>query len=293
MKLRSLLFAPGDSPRKAEKALAGEADGVILDLEDSVALDGKVAAREAVAALLRQVSHPNLAVPNLVVPNLVVRVNPPSTPWYLDDLAAVVPGKPGAVMLPKCSGPGDLAALDHHLEALEAAARLPRGSIGVLILVTETAASLQSMDYRGATARLRALAFGAEDLSADLGVAPRDASGAYSAPVAAARAATLLGAAAAGVPALDTPWPDPRDPDGLTREAAAAARDGFAGKLCIHPAQIGPVNQAFTPSQEQVAWARRVLDGFAARPGAGVFALDGKMVDKPHLKLAERILSLT
>ena len=282
MRLRSLLFAPGDSPRKAEKALAGEADGVILDLEDSVAPDGKAAAREAVAALLGQVSHPNL----------VVRVNPLSTPWYLDDLAAVVPGRPGALLLPKCSGPGDLAALDHHLQALEAAARLPRGGIGVLALVTETAASLHSMDYRG-TPRLRALVFGAEDLSADLGVDPRDATGAYSAPVAAARAAVLLSAAAAGVPALDTPWPDPRDPDGLAREAAAAARDGFAGKLCIHPAQIAPVNAAFTPSPEQVAWARRVLDGFAARPGAGVFALDGRMVDKPHLKLAERILSLT
>ena len=286
MKLRSLLFAPGDSPRKAEKALASEADGVILDLEDSVAPDGKAAAREAVAALLGRIAHPNL----------VVRVNPLSTPWYLDDLAEIVPGKPGALMLPKCSGPGDLAALDHHLEALEAASRLPRGGIGVLALVTETAASLHSMDYRGAP-RLRALLFGAEDLSADLGITPRlplgDPSGAYAAPVAAARAATLLSAAAAGVPALDTPWPDPRDPDGLGREATAAARDGFAGKLCIHPAQIGPVNAAFTPSPEQVAWARQVRDGFAARPGAGVFALDGKMVDKPHLKLAERILALT
>ena len=280
MRLRSLLFAPGDSPRKAEKALAGDADGVILDLEDSVAPDGKAAARDAVAALLATVSHPNL----------VVRVNPPGTPWYLDDLAAVVPGKPGAVLLPKCSGPGDVAVLDHHIVALEAASRLPRGGIGVLALVTETAASLHSMDYRGAP-RLRALLFGAEDLSADLGVAPRDPAGAYAAPVAAARAATLLSAAAAGIAALDTPWPDPRDPDGLAREATAAARDGFAGKLCIHPAQVGPVNAAFTPRPEQVAWARRVREAFAAHPG-GVFALDGKMVDAPHLKLAERILSL-
>jgi citrate lyase subunit beta / citryl-CoA lyase len=286
VKLRSLLFAPGDSPRKAEKALGGSgADGVILDLEDSVAPDAKAAAREAVAALLgRWVTHPNV----------VVRVNPPATPWYLEDLAAIVPSGPAAVMLPKCSGPGDLVALDHHIEALEAASRLPWGGIGVLALVTETAASLHAMDYRGAP-RLRALCFGAEDLSADLGIAPRcplgDASGAYAAPVAAARAAMLLSAAAASVPALDTPWPDPRDPDGLAREARQAARDGFAGKLCIHPAQVGPVNAAFTPSPEQVAWARRVRDGFAARPGAGVFALDGKMVDTPHLKLADRILS--
>jgi citrate lyase subunit beta/citryl-CoA lyase len=281
MRLRSLLFAPGDSPRKAEKALAGDADGVILDLEDSVAPDAKPGAREAVAALLGQVRHPNL----------LVRVNPPGTPWYLDDLAAVVRGRPAAVVLPKCAGPADLAALDHHLEALEAAAGLAHGGVGVLALVTETAASVHAMDYRGVTPRLRALLFGAEDLSADLGIAPRDETGAYAAPVAAARAATLLAAAAAGVPALDTPWPDPRDADGLAREAAAAARDGFAGKLCIHPSQVGPVNSAFTPSAEQVAWARRVRDGFAARPGAGVFALDGKMVDKPHLRLAERILA--
>lgn len=281
MRLRSLLFAPGDSARKAEKALAGDADGVILDLEDSVAPDGKAAARAAVAALLGRVSHPNL----------IVRVNPPGTPWYLDDLALIVRGKPGAVMLPKCSGPGELVALDHHLEALEAASGLARGGIGVLALVTETAASLLRMDYRGAP-RLRALCFGAEDLSADLGVVPRDVSGGYAAPVALARGVVLLGAAAAGVPALDTPWPDPRDADGLAREAAEAARAGFAGKLCIHPAQIAAVNAAFTPSPEQVAWARRVREAFTARPGAGVFALDGKMVDTPHLKLAERILAL-
>lgn len=281
MKLRNLLFAPGDSERKAAKALAGSADGVILDLEDSVAAPGKPAARATVAAML----------PGLARPGVAVRVNPRGTPWYLDDLAAVVPGRPAAILLPKCTGPDDLRALDHHLEALEASAGLPVGEIGVLALVTETTLSLRSMDYAGSPARLRALCFGAEDLSADLGLPPRDEGGAYPAPIAAARAMTLLAASQAGVPALDTPWPDPRDPGGLAREAAAAAADGFAGKLCIHPGQVDAVAAAFTPAPGRVAWARQVQALFAADPEAGVLTLDGKMLDRPHLKLAERILN--
>jgi len=279
-KLRSLLFAPGDSARKAEKALASAADGVILDLEDSVGLPGKDAARAQVAALL-PVSRPGV----------IVRVNPRGTPWYRMDLAAVAPRSPAAILLPKCTGPDDLHALDHHLEALEAAHRLPVGGIRVLALVTETAASLARMDYGAAPARLLALCFGAEDLSADLGIAPRGPGQAYAAPVAAARAMTVLAAAAAGVGALDTPWPDPRDPAGLATEAQQAAADGFAGKLCIHPGQIEAVTAAFTPTPDRVAWAEQVRDGFAERPDAGVFALDGKMIDRPHLKLAERILA--
>ena len=280
-KLRNLLFAPGDSARKADKALVSDADGVILDLEDSVAPPGKDAARALVAALLPSVSRPGV----------VVRVNPRGTPWYLSDLAAVVPHRPAAILLPKCTGPDDLAALDHHLEALETAHGMAGGSVGVLALVTETAASLAQMDYRGAPVRLLALCFGAEDLSADLGIAPRGPGHAYPAPVAAARAATLLAAAAAGVAALDTPWPDPRDPAGLEAEARQAATDGFAGKLCIHPGQLAAAATAFTPTPERVAWAEQVCAGFAANPGAGVFALDGKMIDRPHLKLAERILA--
>lgn len=279
LRLRSLLFAPADSERKAAKALASDADGVILDLEDSVAPDRKPVARSMVAALL--------PVPRPVV----VRVNPRDTPWYLADLAATVPGRPDAVLLPKCTGRHDIEALDHHLEVLEAAAGLPLGGIGILALVTETALSLRHMDYAGSPARLLALCFGAEDLSADLGIAPRGPGGSYAAPVAAARAAMLLAAAQAGIPALDTPWPDPKDPEGLAREAATAARDGFGGKLCIHPAQIAPVNAAFTPAPAQVAWAERVVAAFAGSPGAGVLALDGAMIDQPHLKLARRILA--
>ena len=283
IRLRSPLFAPGNSEKKAAKALASPADVVILDLEDSVAPGAKDAARATVASLL----------PGLARPGVVVRVNPPGTPWYLADLAAVVPGRPAAVMLPKCRGAADLNALDHHLEALETAAGLPLGAIGVLPIVTETAASVLALaTCPAATSRVLAFCFGAEDLSADLGIDPRRPDGSYPPPVAQARASVLVMAAAAGLPALDTPWPDPRDPAGLAREAAEAAADGFAGKLCIHPDQIAPVNAAFTPSPERVAWARRVRAGFAANPGAGVFALDGKMIDRPHLKLAERILAV-
>jgi citrate lyase subunit beta/citryl-CoA lyase len=284
VKLRSLLFAPGDSPRKIEKALATNADGLILDLEDSVVPAQKASAREATAQVLAGLDCRARGV--------VVRINPRGTEWYLADLAATVSKRPALVMLPKCTGPHDLAALDHHLEVLETAAGLPVGEIGVLALVTETASSLATLSsYAGAAPRLTAMCFGAEDLSADMGITPRGPDFAYRAPIAHARAATLAAAAAAGVPALDTPWTDPRDPDTLAAEAQAAAADGFAGKLLIHPAQIDAVNAAFTPPPDRVAWATAVRDAFAANPGAGVMALDGKMIDRPHLKLAQRILA--
>jgi citrate lyase subunit beta/citryl-CoA lyase len=280
MKLRTLLFAPGDSPRKVTKALGLPVDTVILDLEDSVAAPAKESARVAAASVLAD--HPD---------RLIVRINPAETHWYLGDLGAVVPRRPAAIMLPKCSSPDDLRTLARQLDVLEAAFDLPRGKIGVLPLATETAASLRNMDYAGVTPRLRALAFGAEDLSADLGVTPRGPDGSYAAPVEAARAALLVAAAAAGVPAVDTPWPDPRDLDGLAREARGAVRDGFAGKLCIHPDQIGPVAVAFTPAPERLAWARSVRELFASSTGSGVLTLNGKMIDRPHLRLAERLLA--
>lgn len=282
IRLRSPLFAPGDSDRKAAKALASDADAVILDLEDSVAASAKEAARAMVAAML----------PGTGRPGVIVRINASDTPWYLADLAAVVAGQPAGVMLPKCRGPADLQALDHHLEALEAQAGIDVGRILVLPIVTETAASVLALGGAAYTVRrVAAFCFGAEDLSADLGISPRRADYSYPAVVAQARAAVLIAAAAAGVPAIDTPWPDPRDPAGLMREAAEAASDGFSGKLCIHPDQIGPVNAAFTPDQARIAWAVRVSTAFATNPDAGVFALDGKMIDRPHLKLALRILA--
>ncbi len=282
MRLRSPLFAPGDSERKMQKAIASAADAVILDLEDSVAAQSKPLARAMVPDVVRAHSGRDL----------IVRVNPRGTEWYLADLAAAVPARPTAVMLPKCSGPEDLGTLDHHLEALETASGIPIGSIGVVAIVTETAASVFTLGaYAGVAARLCAICFGAEDLSADLGISPRHADGSYPAPVILARAQVLVAAGAIGVPAIDTPWPDPRDPDGLRREAEAAAADGFAGKILIHPAQIDIANAAFTPSAERVRWAERVDEAFAANPDAGVFALDGKMIDRPHYKLAKRILA--
>ncbi len=264
------------------KAIASSADAVILDLEDSVAAPAKPTARAIVPDIVR--AHPGR--------DLIVRVNPRGTPWYLQDLAAVVPARPAGIMLPKCSGAEDLAVLGHHLEVLEAAAGAPIGSIGVVAIVTETAGSVFALgSYGGVASRLLAICFGAEDLSADLGISPRHPDGTYPAPVVLARAQTLIAAGALGVPAIDTPYPDHSDPAGLQRESAAAAADGFAGKILIHPAQIDIVNAAFTPSPEQVLWAERVNAAFTANPDSGVFALDGKMIDRPHWKLAQRLLA--
>lgn len=286
MRLKSPLFAPGDSPRKIDKALASAADAVILDLEDSVAAPGKPGAREAVAARLRGMAgDPRLG-------DVIVRVNPRVTQWYLEDVAAIVPAGAVALMLPKCGGPEDMAALGHHLDVLEAASGCAIGSVQVIPIVTETAGSVFSLGaYGPVAARIAALCFGAEDISADLGVAPRRADGAYNATVSFARAQVLAAAASLGVPAIDTPWPDPRDPEGLRRESETAAIDGFAGKILIHPDQIAIVNEVFTPPPEQVRWAERVRDHFVANPDSGVFALDGKMIDRPHHRLALRILA--
>lgn len=282
MRLRSPLFAPGDSERKAAKAIASAADCVILDLEDSVAAPAKDAARAMTVGIVR--ANPGR--------DLIVRVNPRGTPWYLADLAAIVPTAPGALLLPKCLGPEDLVALDHHLEALETASGLPVGGIKVIALPTETAASVFNLGRYAGAPRLLAICFGAEDISADLGVSPRKPDGSYPDAIAWTRGATLTAAGAAGVLALDTPYPDPRDPAGLLRETLAAVADGFAGKLLIHPDQIDPVNTAFTPDAARIAWARQVRDAFAANPNAGVLSMDGKMLDRPHLRLAERILAM-
>ena len=281
MKLRSPLFAPGDSARKIEKALAGPSDAVILDLEDSVAAPQKDTARVLTAQML----------PTSQRPGRIVRINPPGTQWYLADLAAIVPARPDAIMLPKCSCAADLLALDHHLEALEVANGIAPGTIKVLPIATETTASVLALPSMLNSRRLIGVCFGAEDLSADLGISPRRADLSYPSAITAARAQVLLAAAAAGLPAIDTPFPDPRNPDGLVREASEAAVDGFAGKLCIHPDQVAPVNAAFTPSPELQAWAAQVVAGFAANPDSGVFLLDGKMIDRPHLRLAERLLA--
>lgn len=271
-RLRSLLFVPGDRPERMEKALGLGADALILDLEDSVTLGAKPAAREAVAAFLEH---------DRTIP-LYVRINPLDGGMADDDLAAVLPARPDGIVLPKAEGAASLKALDAKLS----------GEIAILPIATETPAAIFALGtYGGVTPRLAGLTWGAEDLPAAIGAATsREADGSYTAPYQLARSLTLFGAHAAGVPAIETVFPDFRDLDGLAAYAARGSRDGFTGMMAIHPAQVPVINAAFTPSPEQVAHARRVIDLFSANPGAGALALDGKMVDAPHLKAAQALL---
>jgi citrate lyase subunit beta/citryl-CoA lyase len=272
-RLRSLLFVPGDRPERMEKALGLGADALILDLEDSVTLAAKPASREAVAAFVTR---------DRTIP-LYVRINPLDSGMADDDLAAVLPAKPDGIVLPKAEGGASLKALDAKLS----------GDIAILPIATETPVAIFALgSYGGVTPRLAGLTWGAEDLPAAIGAATsREADGSYTAPYQLARSLTLFGAHAAGVPAIETVYPDFRDLDGLAAYAARGSRDGFTGMMAIHPAQVPVINAAFTPSAEQVAHARRVVDLFAANPGAGALSLDGKMVDAPHLKAARNLLA--
>lgn len=282
--MRSLLFVPGDSLRKYERARAGSADALILDLEDAVAPDAKAVARATVAAMLAASDRRQ---------TIVVRVNALTTGLALADLQAVV-GNCDAIMLPKCTGPEDVAQLAHYLDAFESAAGSALGATTILPIVTETAASLASLGayQKHPNPRLRALVWGSEDLSADLGATrKRDASG-HSSPFRLARDLCLFAAAALGILAVDTVFTDIQDLDGLEREAREARADGFHAKMAIHPNQVEVINGAFAVTAEERAWAESVLAAFAREPGKGVVKLDGRMVDQPHLKLAQRIVGV-
>lgn len=286
---RSWLFAPGDSERKIAKAIAGPADIVLLDLEDSVAPERKATARQLVAAELGARAVEARA-------RLWVRINPLATPDCLADLVAVMPQRPGGVLLPKAEGAADITRLHQYLSALEAASGLAEGSTAIAALVTETAAAMfRTGEYAGnypGRERLVALTWGAEDLSAALGAqSQRGENGEYAHTYEMARSLCLIGAAAAGLPAIETVQPEFRDAQALERRARAVRAAGFAGMLAIHPAQVEPINAAFTPSPEELAHARAVVEAFAAQPGAGVVALDGAMLDRPHLVLARRLLA--
>ena len=221
-----------------------------------------------------------------------VRVNPLASGAALEDLAAVVPAKPDGLLLPKCV-PEDLRTLDHYLSALEMAAEVPVGTIRVIAIATETPAALFALGgYAGVTPRLEGITWGAEDLAACLGGNNRRFDGIYEDVYRLARSLCLAGAAAAGVAAIDTIYTDFKDETGLAAECAAARRSGFTAKMAIHPAQIPVINQAFAVSEEELAWARKVVALFAENSNAGTIALDGKMVDKPHLTLARRLLGL-
>jgi citrate lyase subunit beta / citryl-CoA lyase len=285
--MRSLLFVPADSAQKLTKALGCGADALILDLEDSVAPERKEAARAGAAAFLA------LAQPLQWRPRLIVRINGLATGLSDADLDAVVPARPDAIMLPKAEGGASVVHVDAKLCAREALNGLPEGAIQVVAIATETASALFAAGtYRNASPRLAALTWGAEDLSAELGAeASRDAQGKFLDPYRLARTLCLAAAATANVPALDTVYVDFRDDAALRRECEEARRDGFTGKMAVHPGQVATINEVFTPSLEAIAKAQAIIAAFAASPGAGVIGIDGVMYDRPHLAKAERLLA--
>lgn len=282
--MRSLLFVPGHDPRKLAKGLESAADALILDLEDAVPEAEKARARALCADFVAQHHQQK---------KLIVRVNALATGWLLDDLAVVVRAQPFAVMLPKCTGAKDVALVGHYLSALEKRDALAPGLVRIFAIATESAESLfETRSYQDAGARLAGLMWGGEDLAADIGAtANRDAEGHYTAPYQLARTLTLLGATSAGVAAIDAVYTNFRDADGLRAECADALRDGFSGKAAIHPDQVAVINAAFSPSEADLTWARRVLAAFDAQPAAGAVALDGRMLDRPHYRSAQRVLA--
>jgi citrate lyase subunit beta / citryl-CoA lyase len=284
--MRSLLFVPADSPKKLDKAMTSGADALIIDLEDSVAFDGKAKARESAAAFLKS------AMPEARRPYIMVRVNALQTGLTDADLDAIAPAKPDAVMLPKAEGGASIMHADAKLSVREAINGLPDGHIRIFAIATETAASLfVAGTYAGSSARLSALTWGAEDLSAELGAQTnRDTNGNFLDPYRLARVLCLAGAAAAQVPAIDTVYVDFRNNDGFRRECEDACRDGFVGKMAIHPAQVPIINEVFTPSADSIKHAQLVIDAFAANPGAGVVNIGNVMYDQPHLTRARRLL---
>lgn len=285
--MRSLLFIPGDSPRKLEKGLTSGADVLLLDLEDSIAPDGKAAARETTLAFLRE------AQPVAERPVLYVRVNGIDTGLIDADLDAVLAGKPDGIMLPKAEGGASIVHLDAKLTAREPMRGIAAGSTAILALTTETAkAMFLAGTYAGTSPRVAGLTWGAEDLSAELGAeANRDAADNFLDPYRLARTLCLVGAAAAQVPAIDTVYIDFRNETGLKRECEEARRDGFTGKLAIHPAQVPIINEVFTPTAAALAHAQAVVDAFAAAGGAGVVGIGGVMYDRPHLAKAQQLLA--
>ena len=284
--MRSLLFVPGDSERKLEKGLASGADVLIVDLEDSVAPARKAAARSIAAEFLS-------ARAGLPGPLLYVRVNDFSTGLTDADLASVVGAAPHGLMLPKSAGGADVERLSAKLRVHEAEAGLADGAIRILPIITETAAGLFAAgSYSEALPRLAGVTWGAEDLSADVGArAARDTAGRYTDVFRLARAMTVLAAARAQTAAIDTVFVDFRDMDALRCECLDAERDGFTGKMAIHPAQVPVINEAFTPSAEAIAEARAIRQAFAGAGDVGVVGIDGKMYDRPHLRRAERLLA--
>ena len=280
-----MLFVPGDSDRKLAKAAGASADALILDLEDSVAAGRKDLARQTVADYLH-------ARRGEAGPQLWVRINPLGEGRARADAEAVVAGAPAGIVLPKSRGPDDVLALARRLTELERYAGIATGSTRIIAIATEVPQALFALgDYARAAPRLAGLTWGAEDLSASIGASvTRGADGDWRTPFQLVHSLCLFAAHAAGVAAIDTLHADFRDSEGLRCAAQAAREDGFTAKLAIHPAQVAPINEAFTPSAQEIEHARRVVAAFAAAPGAGVVGMDGRMLDRPHLVQARRLL---
>lgn len=284
MTLRSLLFVPGDSEKKLAKGGDSGADALILDLEDAVAPGRKPVAREMVRDYLGAVREG---------PQLWVRINPLDE-GGLDDLAAIVRAAPAGLVVPKTDGPADLVRLGHMLDALERRDGVER-PLGLIAVATETAkAPFRLAHYADhVLPRLAGLTWGAEDLSTALGASTNlGEDGGWAFTYRMVRSACLLAAKASGVQAIETLYVDFRDEAGLRSASAAAMREGFTGRIAIHPAQVAAINEAFTPSPEDVAHARRVVAAFEAAPDAGTVGLDGRMLDIPHLRQARHVLAL-
>ncbi len=283
--MRSLLFVPAHEPKKLVKALGSGADVLIIDLEDAVPESEKKNARAMCFDFVKQHSSSI---------KILIRINALSTVHAMDDLMATVLAKPWGFMLPKCEGLHDLKALDQQLSALESASGLDLGVTQILPIVTETAQSVFGLatypHYEGS--RLCGMLWGAEDLSADVGsIANRGEDQHYTSAYLLARSMTLFAASASDTVAVDAVYTHFRDLEGLAHEAREGLRDGFTAKAAIHPDQVAVINEIFTPSEHDLAWAREVIAAFARAPTAGAIALDGKMLDRPHYKNAQRLLA--
>jgi citrate lyase subunit beta/citryl-CoA lyase len=285
--MRSFLFIPGDSPKKLEKGLGSGADALLLDLEDSISPQNKAQARDVTLAFLKE------AQPVKSRPRIYVRINGLQTGLTDADLDTIVAGKPDGVMFPKAEGGAAVIHCDAKLTAREAIHGLPEGSLDIIAIATETAQAIfLAGTYAGASKRLKGLTWGAEDLSVELGAeANRDRDGHFLAPYQLARSLCLAGAAAAQVQAIDTVYVDFRNDAGLRRECEEARRDGFTGKMAIHPGQVAAINEVFTPTADQVKRAEAVIAEFAKNPGAGTVGIGGVMYDRPHLERAKQLLA--
>ncbi len=284
--LRSMLFVPGDSEKKLAKAASTPADALILDLEDAVAVERLETARGMVCEYLLQ--HPRGQQ------QAWVRINPLQTDLALKDLATVMRGRPDGIVLPKPLNARDVIQLDHFLSALETREGITLGSTRIIPVATEVAGALFELNsYAGASPRLAGLTWGAEDLATAVGASTnKDAHGEFDFTFQLARSMCLLAASHAQVQAIDTLTVDFRDTDRLTKDVLRARQSGFTGKLAIHPDQVLPIHAGLAPDAHEVAHAQRIVDAFAQAGGAGAVQLDGKMVDKPHLTQALRLLQL-